>query len=248
MEWRGFARVMNMGCMASVIILLMIAEAPCATMTDNCNCMKDNKTRLVQRVKDYDNGGAPLIPTLLGIADTYNVPMGIEKVTKEALERPVRVKLQEGTLGGLLDLCVAAVPGYSWALHDDVIHVYGADELTRTSNLFNHVIPSFKIREQTLNAANSGLRMSLTMAKDHPTGIIASHPGSTDFEDSRLTFAAKNATVREILNALVSLYGNSVWIARVPPQRLSQLPQAGLWTILPHSVHDPKGLLEPFPK
>jgi hypothetical protein len=229
-------------------VLLLILSAPSGTKAANCGCSNDIKTKLAQPVRDYDNRGMPLIATLLSIADKYDVAMGIEKVTKEAVERPASVKLQQGSLSQLLDLCVGQVPGYSWTAHDEVVHVFGGKELTQASNLFNLVVPSFEIREQTLNTADQKLGMIVLIEVERPKGIVGSYLPSSELEDKRVSFAARNTTVREILNALVRLHGKSVWIARVPPQRLSQLPQAGLWKILPHSIHDPTGLLEPFPE
>lgn len=247
MTSKASRRLLGPDLLTSAILVVLIVGLSPATKAASCGCSKDIKPKLAQPVRDYDNQGAPLIPTLLGIAETYNLAMGIERVTEDALMRPAAIKLQSGSLSQLLDLCVTRVPGYSWALDEDVVHVFGAKELTQTSNLFSLVVPSFEIREQTLNAADSKLRMTVTMLKNRPTGIVGSHLGRTEFEDARFTFAARSATVREILNSLVSLHGKSVWIARVPPERLSQLPRAGLWRILPHSVHDPKGLLEPLP-
>lgn len=226
---------------------LSILWTPSAANPANCGCVSDTNAELARQVTNYDNGGAPLIPTLLSIAESYDLPMGIEMVTKDALERPVTVKLEAGPLSRLLDSCVALLPGFSWAQRDGVVHVFGPRELTQPSNLFNLVVPSFEIREQTLDAADEKLGMVVLIEVERPKGVVGSYLPSSELEDKRLTFAARNATVREILSALVRLHGKSVWIARVPPERLSKLPQAGLWKILPHSVHDPTALLEPFP-
>jgi len=231
-----------------VMSLLAILWAPYGAIPADCECQQGIQAKLAGQVKGYDNGGAPLIPTLLSIADAYDLPMGIEKVTKEALARPATIKLEKGSLSRLLDLCVGQAPGYSWALRDGVVHVFGAKELAEPTNLFNLLVPSFEIREQNLNVANSRLRMTVLFAKERPAGIAGSHLGSSEFDDQRITFAARNVTLREILNSLVRLHAKSAWIARVPPERLSQLPQAGLWQILPHSVHDPTALLEPLQK
>lgn len=228
--------------------LLLFFCLPSATHAATCGCEEDTKAKVAQPVTNYDNGGEPLIPTLLSIADSYGLPMGIERVTREALTRPLKISLPEGDVSRLLDLCVKQVPGYAWAVHDDTVHVFGEEELTQPSNLFNLVAPSFEIHEQTLNTADEKLSMTVLIEVEHPRGIVGSYLPSSELEDKRMTFAARNATVREILNRLVRLHGNSVWIARVPPERLSRLPQAGLWKFLPHSTHDPRALLEPFPQ
>lgn len=231
--------------LAFLILLVLLFCLPSAGNAVECGCDRDIRARLAQEVSNYSNAGVPLIPTLLSVADAYNLPMGIEQVTQEALERPVEVKLEHGTLSRLLDLCVEQLPGYSWAMRDEVVNVFGPQELTQASNLFNLVVPSFGIHDQTLNDADEKLRMTAHIEVDHPKGIVGSYLPSFPLEGVRMTFAARNVTVREILNCLVRLHGKSVWIARVPPEGLSGLPQAGLWKLLPHSTHDPRLLLEP---
>lgn len=228
-----------------LIPLLLFSCLPSPANAADCGCDRDIRARLAQQVTDYDNAGAPPIPTLLSIADAYDLPMGIEEVTNGALERPVKVRLEHGTLSRVLDLCMEQLPGYSWAVRDEVVNVFGAQELTQASNLFNLVVPSFEINDQTLNDADWKLGMAVLVEVEHPKGIAGSYLPSFPLEDKRMTFAARNVTVREILNCLVRLHGKSTWIARVPPNGLSQLPQGGLWKFLPHSTHDPRGLLEP---
>lgn len=84
----------------------------------------------------------------------------------------------------------------------------------------------------------------VVFVKERPSGIVGSHIGSFELEDKRLSLKIQNAAVREILNRLVALYGEVVWISRVPPEHLSRIPQAGLWQILPRSIQNPKDLLE----
>lgn len=77
------------------------------------------QVKLSAKVKGFDNQGQPLIPTLLKIAADYHLPMGIQKVVGEALERPATIKLQEKTVADLLDLSVSQVPDYS-TIHGEI--------------------------------------------------------------------------------------------------------------------------------
>src|SRR5215471_6136944 len=100
--------------------------------------------RLAMKVENINNRNKPLIATLLGIAADYHLPMGIERVVKEAVEVPIMVTVEHGTVASLLDACIRQVPGYSWSIRDGTVHVYGAEELNRPSDLFNLVIASFE--------------------------------------------------------------------------------------------------------
>jgi len=229
-----------------VFMLLLFTGGSVSVATNNGR--DELHEKLTARVKDFNSNNSPLIPTLLRVASDYDLPMGIEKVVSEALDKPIDVSLRQVTVAQLLDVCVHKLPGYSWASQDGVILVYGADELDDPSNLFNFVIPAFEAHDESLNAANFGLVIKLYKEKDKPKTIVGSYPGSMEFEDHRLTLTMRNAKVRQILNRLVASYGSAVWIARVPPDRLSQRPHAGLWTILPNSVQNPRGWLEGFDK
>lgn len=202
------------------------------------------RNKLAVEVKNFDNHSKPLISTLLRVAAEYHLPMGIERVVKEAVEQPITVRLLRGKVVDLLDMCIRSSPGYSWSVRDGVVHVYGSEEVKRASNLFNLVIPSFEVRNETLDRANIGLRMQLVFAKEKKGALVGSFPGSSALEDKQLSFKARNATVRYILNRLVALHGGVVWVARVPPERLSENPRSGLWQLLPRSRQDTTNLFE----
>lgn len=171
--------------------------------------------------------------------------MGIERVVREAIEQPITVKLQRGTVAKLLDLCVRQLEGYSWMPENGTILVYGIKELRQPSNLFNYVIPFFEVQNDTINQADNSLKIKLFTEKERPSGgIVSSHIGSTALEGKRLTLKMRNVKVRHILNQLAALHGEVVWIARIAPDKLSQIPQGGLWAFLPREVQNPKGILD----
>lgn len=227
--------------------LLLFPAGPQAKASQRPTC-QSLESKLAQQIAEFDNHAAPLIPTLLRISTEYHVPMGIERVTAEALNRPTTVKFQKGTLAGLLDVCARQLPGYAWIVREGAIDFFGKKEWVQTSNLFNLVIPSFSVSNQTVDATSDKLRTTVMMQTEKPTGIIGSYLGSFELEDKPISFESRNATVRDILNRMVALHGEAVWIARVSEDQLSREPTSGLWQILPRSVDDPRRLLEPFPE
>jgi hypothetical protein len=230
------------GCWLLLPVVLLVANT--SVNATERKLSYELQDKLAAEVKDFENQGKPLIPTLLEVADRYDLPMGIEKVEREALDQPITIKLKHGSVAKLLDRCIRQRPGYSWAARDGVVLIYGDDELKKASNLFNFIIPVFEAENETLNRYDNGLRLKLYLEKEKPGGYVGSFPGSNEFENKRLSIKMHNASVRQILNRLVALHGGVVWIARVPPEKLSQIPQAGLWALLPRSVRNPKGLLD----
>lgn len=218
-------------CSIPILLLLLCGRGGIA-MQEHGRGASGN---LIAQVSDFDNHDEPLIPTLLRIAAEYDLPMGIERVVKEGLERPVRVKLRRGTVADLLDLCIRQVPGYMWAVHGNVVHVYGDEEWRQPSNMLNLTLPSFEIHDETLGEADRRLRIKLLLQKGRLGGIAGVHGVTLELEQKRLRLKVQNATVRDILNHLTVLHGGVIWIARVSPERLSEIPQRGLWLFLPRS-------------
>ncbi|HUJ31710.1 MAG TPA: hypothetical protein VLY23_10555 [Candidatus Acidoferrum sp.] len=207
-----------------------------------------------EAVQGFDNKAVPLVPTLLSIAETYHIPIGIEKVTPSALSSALPVRLDKGTIGDLMDLCVSQLPDYAWKTEKGVIIVYGPSELADPSNLFNLRIPDFSVRNSTLNDANNLLR-SLVLSAPGPrattptppnraVGMGGDSPGIGALEEKHVDITLKDATVREILDQIVALSDTAgqpvAWIANVPPERLNQPTSGGLWRLVPVGRPAPK--------
>ena len=173
--------------------------------------------------------------------------MGIEKVTPRAMRQPIRIRVNGGNVASLLTLAVHRVPGYAWAVEDGTVDIFGEEERSDPSNLLSFVLPSFEVHDQTLNTASMDLRTKLVLEVLKPPGIYGDYIGNSELEKKRMSFALRKPTARQVLNYMVALYGGAVWLARVRPNCLRRLPDAGLWLVLPHSVEDPGYLVDLSP-
>jgi hypothetical protein len=217
---------------------------------------------LNSEVRNFDNNGEPLLPTLLLIAATYRIPMGIEQVTSESTTHHAIVRLAHGTVAELLDVCIAQLAGYAWTVRDGAVDIYGQKEWEDPSNLLNFKIPSFVSKDSTLNDANNrlrdvvfaaGARPALGGSSQKPGGMGGDSPGVGALEAKRVNIVAENVSVRSILNRIVVLSPSSgqqvVWVANAPPDQLGKAPSSGLWRLVPvgrpiepdekHSKHSP---------
>jgi hypothetical protein len=203
----------------------------------------ESRVSLERPVSDFNNDEKPLVPTLLLIARAYAIPIGIEKVTPEALHQPIRLEFHKTTLGQLLDATVGSLPDYAWGIDDGVVNIYGKEERAGGSNLLNLKLAHFDLADGTINDANARLRQavwSIPPAPSVDSGVYSTFgdsPGIGALEGRKFTFAMRNATVRDVLNRLVRISGNIAWVATVPPSELNQDPPSGLWKLVPLSAN-----------
>lgn len=225
-------------CSLALLALQVPSGPPTAT--------RKRPSFLTTSVRNFDNQGKPLLPTLLRIAETCHIPMGIEQVTDASLNHPLNVRLEHGTVADLLDLSTSQLPGYVWTIEDGVVDIHGTIEWSAQSNLFNLRVPSFKVVDSTLNDANNRLRDlvssaastgSLESPAQGPLGVGGDSPGIGTLELKHMTISMEKTTVRAILNKISVLSASAgqqvVWVANVPPDQLARVPGDGLWRLAP---------------
>jgi len=215
-------------------LLIFLSLSPTRSIAQPGRGYPELAAKLRAEVRDFDNHGEPLISTLMRIAAENQLPMGIERIVKDALEKPVHVQLSRGTVSALLDSCVRQFPGYAWTVRNGAVNVYG-EEHKWPANIFNEVIPLFEVQDQSAGMIQLQLARTLIVQALKPKGIAGSfrHPMTQD--KKLLSFRERNATVRRILNRVVTLHGGAIWIARVPPKWLSNRPGDDSFEILPVS-------------
>lgn len=228
---------MNEGRLAILLPLLTLSSLRPFSPSATAPSQLEGKLRA--EVRDFDNNGKPLIPTLVRIAERNQIPLGIERVVKEALETPVTIHMREGTVAALLDLCVRQIPGYRWVIDDGAINICGEERRLR-SNIFNEVIPFFEVQNQPVGMIQLKLGNTLIIKALKPQGIIGDFMHPMAQEKKLLSLRERNATVRRILNRIVVLHGRAFWIARVPPKWLGNRPGADSFEILPISERNLK--------
>ena len=187
--------------------------------------------------------GLSMIDTVLQLGQEAGVPMGIEYVDRQSVEKPLTIILRRATLGEALDQILAHLNGYSWYIVGEVIIVTHEGAATGERNLLNHVLTEFAIPRCTLAQASNLLSMALRhdLHPDIQAFIGNYNPG--DLEKVTGPMKLHNATVREVLNRLVSATGSTAWVVRVPPGHFNEVPNGGFWTLLEYE-HPPRRYAE----
>jgi len=97
---------------------------------------------------------------LLRLGGQEQVPMGIEYVSRESLEKLITEDFHNTTVEGILEHLLGS-KGYCWRVQDDVVDVSHKSVTTGKANLLNHVLPTFVIRRCSVADASNVLYMSL---------------------------------------------------------------------------------------
>lgn len=231
-------RVQNL-LFASVIYLLSVpsgvslgGSAPPVHGRQACQLSK-LPTKLVD---SFRADKVSLIDALLQLARQEQIPLGIEYVDFEALEKPIAVNLGPATISEVLDAILKQGSGYSWSVQDCVVNVSHASISENSGNLLNTRLPRFSVPSVSLQEGSHVLEMTL----DHeihpqvqrwfgsfPAGTSPKRIGPLDLH---------NITVKQAVNRLVAEAGGAAWIVQVPPGKLGRLPSYGLWRIIEYDT------------
>ncbi len=183
------------------------------------------ETSLLQKpVASFKLERASLLDALLSLGQQEHIPLGIEYVNLQDLERQVSVQVASTTVGSAVKAILGNFTGYTLHVADGVLNISHSDVPAGRRNLLDHVVPEFVIdRPTNLQTANNVLWMAFdrTLHQDN-RGYIGHYPAGNT---ARVVGPLKmdHVTTRSVLNRLVRERGDAAWIVQVPPQYLDQL-------------------------
>ena len=183
-------------------------------------------------VASFDVRELNIIDALLQLGQEQQVPIGIEYIDAAAFRSRITLHARNSTVGALLDT-ITHGQGYAWFTQSKVVMVTHRGEPGGRRNLLNTRIPEFAIeKEVTLQAASLKLLGALYWALNpHSTGIVGDYPGGNPkFRAGPLRM--KNATIRQILNRIVSQRKNGAWVVQQAPWNMDKDPSYGLWRLI----------------
>jgi hypothetical protein len=178
-----------------------------------------------------------LIDALLSFGAQEHTPFGIDYIDKAAFEQRMNLEFRERSVREVLDALTHPL-GYRWSMAGAVVSVTHDGALVGKSNLLNTRIPQFRIGETSMHEASLALSLHLYfvlnpkssgIAGDSPGGSLAFRVGPFDL---------KNATIRDILNQIVSQHSNGAWIVQQPPWTMGKDLGYGLWKVLEYDKTD----------
>ena len=184
--------------------------------------------RLDARIGRFDNKGRTLLQAILDLVYGHHLPTGLEYVNRDAVRRPVELKLQNTSVRETLSALVAQVPEYRISFSGGVVQIYSVRARSDSLNLLNTVIDDFTVRDMGSQYASDELFTALVHKVRPHNGVVLDTAGDPRGAP-KLTLHLQKGRVYEILDALVAQDGAAIWVVEHPPEGLRTLDN--LWHI-----------------
>lgn len=203
-----------------LLIILVIALTPVAASAQNL------ETKLAQRA-DFVPSAGTVREQLIQVAQHYKLPMGIEWLPQPE-EKQVKPAVAEApTVIALLHLILEATPNYSLTVKNGMVNVSDTRYAVDSRNFLNLTIHELELRKANVYDAEFVLRLNINQTL-HPERYVNGWNGGYGFgvsdEDglavNNISFAAKDLSVRDILNRIVLANGNTLWVVNIVPSRM----------------------------
>lgn len=183
-------------------------------------------------IPDFEASGRPMAEIAVQMAYRYKLPAAIEHVDREALQKPLHLRLRGQTVRGLLAAIVASVPGYRIDFSQSLVDIYTTAARQDPSNPFNMPILHFDVDGLDTHLADAQLLCDIGRQLHGHSGCGGSVAGG-QWGDRKITLHLENKRVYEILNAIVAQNGQALWAPIVQPQYGSQLLTGNFWYVYP---------------
>jgi hypothetical protein len=190
-----------------------------------------------RRVEAFEIQNRNMIDALLILGQREHIGIGIDYIDDVALERRITLQLHQTTLAEVLD-AITRYFGYRWSSHGRVVTVTHSGAIRRRRNLLNRRIATFKVSTMPLELAGCRLRSAFYFGVHlKSVGLVGDCPyGGAEQTIDGLDM--KNATVRQILDALIAQRGNGAWIVQQPPGTMDKDLGYGFWKLLAYDRPD----------
>jgi hypothetical protein len=188
--------------------------------------------KLEGRMAEFDASGRAMAPLLLGLAYKHKLPMALECVTSDAMEKPVNLRMKSHSLKDVIEAIVRAVPGFQVSLAQGLVDVYCPEERSDPSNPFNTTVHAFNATNLDTHRADAELLCSIGRELNPNTGCGGSIAVG-QWGDVTINLHLENRKVYEILNAIVAQNGQAVWTPIFPLPRSRGKNTINFWYIYP---------------
>ena len=189
----------------------------------------DTRSVLTNKIEKFEVHNTSALDALLLLGQQERIPMGIELVTDQMMSNRLTLRFESKSVDYALRSVLQGIPKSTWTEDRGVILIHSEH---KQPDLFDTIVPSFKMPRATLQEMSNLLRMDLKLQLNPEIHGFAGHFPPGDTSRSIPPIDLKNSTVRSILNEGVRRYEAAAWVSRLPPDKLDELPEDGAWGIV----------------
>jgi hypothetical protein len=198
-------------------------------------------TLLDKAVESFDIERGNLVQALIKLGTEQHIPMGIEYVDLEAVEKPISVHLGRTTVGQAVGAMLSNLSGYRVRAEGPVLIISHVKTPSGRRNVLNRVLPRLVIKRTLLGFADGEVCLALLHAL-HPRakGFVGDlHAERTHRFVGPIEL--RNVTVRQALNRLVAEYRDAAWAVQVPATQMDgAFWQCRVWTVFQYGPTAPE--------
>lgn len=185
------------------LLLFAVKLYPSATVPPRSPQVDDLTVKLSKRVSTYDIGALSSVAALLRVSNDFRIPMGIVCVDSPTVRTERSFAWKDVTVQEIIETIAKTQPGYQVQVSRGVVHL--SQPIPDGQNFLDMRIREFNSQNDFIETASFRLH---TLISPRRYGLIS--VGATG--DSRVTLELKDATVENILDALVENSNRKIWI------------------------------------
>jgi hypothetical protein len=236
--------------MTTLLILFALFSSVASAKYPNKHAQNAHSTqtlhfaaKLEKRVELFNTSGRTLVATVLDLAYEHELPTGIEYIDEEAITKPIDIELRNESVRGIIEAIIQQAPEYRVSFSEGLVDIYAPKAREDPSNLLNKIIKNFAVTEMDTHRADMELFCALSR-EVAPAGGCGGSIAAGQWGPLKITLHLQNATIYEIVNAIIAQNGKAVWTVIAPPDKLSKIPVGGLWHVYPLETSYKSGVLE----
>jgi len=187
------------------------------------------------RIHQLQINDRPALEAFLAAGSNAKVPVGLVLTDNQLCTSKVNLTVQDEPAGNVFDALASQVPGYAWTTEHGVVLISPKELPQNTRRLLELAIPTFRTPSGTLVAQWFDLSMNVraVLKPYEGTAIDMLEPSGAL---KRAPISLQNATVKEILDVMVSQPPVGAWVLFPVPQDFSAAADGQFAAVLSYSA------------
>jgi hypothetical protein len=200
--------------------------------------------KLAATVPKFDACDCSMAELAVQMAYRYKLPMAIEHLDRDALRKPLHLKLRDQSVRQVIASIVGSVPEYRVDFSQGLVDIYSPAARSDASNPFNTVIRRYDVEGLDTHYADVELLCAMGRQANPDSGCGAS-VARGQWGDLKITLHLENKRVYEVLNAIVAQNGRAIWAPLPQPAGPSRI-WTNFWYIYPLDPPFQRAVLDRF--